>query len=391
MYLHEYQGKGLLQEAGIPVPPFEVATHYKEVEGIIRRLHLQEGVIKAQIHAGGRGKVGGIRVGRSFEELLYLAKELLGMKIINEQTGPEGLMAHKVLITPVLDFKEEYYLGVAIDRERERAVLIASLEGGVNIEEVAFQFPHRVLKIPIELNGSVRPYQLLRLAKFMKWQNHPCGDEGIKIAKALAKLFVDKDASLIEINPLAQDRDGKIWAVDAKVVIDDNALYRQSEIAAMYDPSQQSRNEIEAREQGLSYVALRGNIGCMVNGAGLAMATADLIQLMGGKAANFLDIGGSATVERIAEGIKILLSDPQIKAVLINIFGGIVNCTVVAEGVLTALSMIPTEIPFVVRMEGTGIEEGKRIFDKSKFKIQTANLLDEAVKLVIQEVHGHSR
>ncbi|MBS0648150.1 MAG: ADP-forming succinate--CoA ligase subunit beta [Verrucomicrobia bacterium] len=387
MNLHEYQAKEFLKSAGVPVPPFGVAGRHQEVEKIIKDLHLTEAVVKIQVHAGGRGKAGGVKFAQTPEEILQVAKQLIGMKMVNNQTGSEGVIAHKVLIAPPVDIAKEYYLGAIVDRNKAEAILISSPEGGMEIEEIAQKHPDKILTVPIGMDGSVKPYHLLRLGKFMGWEKHTL-EEGMKIAAAVGRLFIEKDASLLEINPLVQSKDGKLWALDAKLSIDDNALFRQPEVAGLYDPSQQSKNEDAAKRHDLAYIALEGNIGCMVNGAGLAMATMDLIKYAGGKPANFLDVGGSATADKIAAGFKILVSDPRVKAILVNIFGGIMNCATIAEGILTALKEHPIKIPLVVRMEGTNVEEGKKMLEKSGLKIHTADRLEDAATLVVKEA-GH--
>lgn len=384
MNLHEYQAKLILIEEGVPVPPFGVAAHPSEVEKIIKDLHLQEAVVKIQVHAGGRGKAGGVKFGKTPEEIKKLARELIGMKMVNNQTGPAGVVATQVLIAAPLKIAKEYYLGAIIDREKGEPILIASPEGGMDIEEIAVKHPEKILTLPIALDGSMKPYHLLRLAKFMGWT----GDEGMKIAQAVAKVFIRKDGSLLEINPLVQDEDGHLWALDAKLSVDDNALFRQKAIAEMYDETQQSKYEVAAKKHDLAYIALSGNIGCMVNGAGLAMATMDIIHYAGGEPANFLDVGGSATAEKIAEGFNILVSDPNVKAILVNIFGGIMNCATIAEGILTALKNKPLSIPLVVRMEGTNVEEGKKMLQKSGLKIVTAGNLADAATAVVKEING---
>ncbi len=387
MNLHEYQAKMILMKEGVPVPPFRVAKSASEVEKIIKELGLKEAVVKIQVHAGGRGKAGGVKFGKSPDEIKKLAKDLIGMKMVNNQTGPDGVVAHEVLIAAPLKIAKEYYLGAIIDRERAEPILIASPEGGMDIEEIAEKHPEKILKLPIGLDGSLKPYHLLRLAKFMGWPQ----EEGSKIAEAVAKAFMQKDGSLLEINPLVQDEERHLWALDAKLSIDDNALFRHKDLQGMYDATQESKYEVAAKKHDLSYIALSGNIGCMVNGAGLAMATMDIIHYAGGKPANFLDVGGSATAEKIAEGFQILVSDPNVKAILVNIFGGIMNCATIAEGILTALKNKPLSIPLVVRMEGTNVEEGKRMLRESGLKIVTADNLAKAAEAVVREVkHGHS-
>ena len=390
MNLHEYQAKLILMEEGVPVPPFGVAGRVEDVEKILQDLKLKEAVVKIQVHAGGRGKAGGVKFGESQDEIRKLAKELIGMKMVNNQTGPAGVIAHEVLIAAPLKIEKEYYLGAIIDRNKAEPILIASPEGGMEIEVIAEKHPEKILTLPIALDGSMKPYHLLRLAKFMGWKG-VAQEEGIKIAQAVAKVFIQKDGSLLEINPLVQDDQGHLWALDAKLSIDDNALFRQPEIAKMYDPTQQSSYEVEAKKHDLAYIALSGNIGCMVNGAGLAMATMDIIHHAGGEPANFLDVGGSATAEKIAEGFNILVSDPNVKAILVNIFGGIMNCATIAEGVIAALKSKPLKIPLVVRMEGTNVATGKKMLQESGLQIVTADNLADAAKLVVKEaLHGHS-
>jgi succinyl-CoA synthetase beta subunit len=376
MNLHEYQAKEILREAGIKVPPFGVAATRTEVERVVRDLKLKEAVIKIQVHAGGRGKAGGVKFAKGEEEIVKVATQLLGMRMVNNQTGPQGVVAHKVLIAPPVEIEKEYYLGAAIDRGRKEAVLIASAEGGMEIEEAAAD---KILKMPI--HKPMRPYQLLELAKFMGWEGK-VREQGMELAKRLAEVFMERDGSLLEINPLVLSK-GELLALDAKLSVDDNALFRQPEIAAMYDPSQETKNEVIAKEYDLAYIALDGDIGCMVNGAGLAMATMDLIKYAGGRPANFLDVGGSATAEKIAEGFRVLVSDPGVKAILVNIFGGIMNCATIAEGILAVKEGL--KVPLVVRMEGTNVEEGKRMLEK--MKVLTADGLEEAATMVVKHAN----
>jgi succinyl-CoA synthetase beta subunit len=350
-----------------------------EVEQLIKELSLTQAVLKIQVHAGGRGKGGGVKFAKNKEEILSFAKQLIGMKFVNNQTGPEGVIAYKILISPPLEIKKEYYLGAAIDRESAQAILIASPEGGMDIEEIAHKHPEKILKLPIELTGDVKPFRLIRLMNFMGWKGEQA-KIGTKIAKGVAKAFIQTDASLLEINPLVEDTKGDLWALDAKLSIDDNALFRQPEIAAFYDPSQLSKTEADAKAFDLAYVAMDGNIGCMVNGAGLAMATMDLIYRYGGKPANFLDVGGGASKEKVAEGFKIILEDPNVKAILVNIFGGIMNCAVLAEGIIAAMQECDIRVPLIVRMEGTNVGEGKRLLKESNLKIITADTLADAAE-----------
>jgi len=390
MNLHEYQAKKILQRYGIAMPDFAVAETVDEAVRAAEHLGLDQAVLKIQVHAGGRGKAGGVKFAKHRGEVGQIAKTLLGMKMVNQQTGPEGVVAKKILLSRPADIAKEYYIGALIDREKAVPVLIASPEGGMDIEEVAHKHPDKILKMPFQFDGTLRPYQLLRLTRFMGWK----GDEakqGEAIAKGLVKCFMDMDASLLEINPLIKTPSGEILALDAKLAVDENALFRQPELLEMYDSSQISSQEAMAKEFDLAYIAMHGTIGCMVNGAGLAMATMDIIQLEGAAPANFLDVGGSATKEKVAEGFRIILSDPKVKAILVNIFGGIMNCATIAEGVIFAAKEQHIHVPIVVRLEGTNVEEGRRKFAESHLTIQSAQDLETAAKLVVKAAHGHSR
>jgi succinyl-CoA synthetase beta subunit len=387
MNTHEYQAKEILRRYGVPIPPFGVATHLRELEGIIKELNLDQAVVKIQVHAGGRGKAGGVQFAKKREEIPLVVTKLLGMKMVNNQTGPEGVIAHKVIISSPLEIEKEFYIGAVIDRENAIPILIASKEGGMEIEEVAAKHPEKILKLPILLTGKMRGFHLLRLSKFMGWIGETA-KMGQKIAAAIAKAFIETDADLLEINPLIQGPSGALWALDVKLSIDDNALFRQKEIDSFYDPSQQSPNEVEAKKHDLAYVALDGDIGCMVNGAGLAMATMDLIHYAGGKPANFLDVGGGASKEKVAEGFKIILSDPKVKAILVNIFGGIMNCATLAEGIISAAQDLHIKVPIVVRMEGTNVDEGKRLLKVSGVKLIAVDKLKEAAQKVVMAAQG---
>ncbi len=385
MNTHEYQAKEVLQRYGVPIPPFGVASSVEEARQVAQRLHLAEAVLKIQVHAGGRGKAGGVKFAKSPAEIVSLAKALIGMKMVNQQTGPEGIIAHKILLSSPVSIAKEYYIGALIDRANAAPLLIASPEGGMDIEEVALKMPEKILKLPFAFDGKLRSYQLLRLTRFMGWSGD-VAKQGAKLTQALARAFIETDASLLEINPLVLTPEGQLLAIDAKLSVDDNALFRQSELAKDYDPSQVSPQEAAAKKYDLAYIAMEGDIGCMVNGAGLAMATMDIIQLHGGSPANFLDVGGSATKERVSEGFRIILSDPKVKAILVNIFGGIMSCKTIAEGVIAAAKELQVKVPIVVRMEGSHVDEGKRLFKESGLKIMTAENLSQAAK---QVVHGH--
>ena len=304
------------------------------------------------------------------------------MKLVNNQTGPQGVVAHQVLISKPLDIEKEYYIGAIIDREKARAVLIASPEGGMEIEEIAEKSPEKILTLPIGLDGSLKPYHIIRLTNFMGWKKD-LAQMGRKIAQGLAKAFMETDASLLEINPLIKTPSGELFALDAKLSVDDNALFRQQEIASFYDPTQQSKSEVAAKQFDLAYIALDGNIGCMVNGAGLAMATMDIIHYYGGHPANFLDVGGGASKEKVAEGFKIILSDPKVKAILVNIFGGIMDCAVLAEGIIAAARDMGIKVPVVVRMEGTNVDQGRLLLKESGLAITAASGLADAAEKVV--------
>lgn len=387
MDTHEYQAKEILRQYEMPIPEFGVASTPAEAEQVIQYLGLKDAVVKIQVHAGGRGKAGGVKFAKGKDEIVKMAKKLIGMKMVNNQTGPQGIVAHKVLITNPVDISKEYYLGAIIDRDHAMPILIASPEGGMAIEEVAEKTPEKILKLPIGLDGSVKPYHLLRLANFMGWKGETA-KKGMRATASLAKAFIDTDASLLEINPLVETVDGKIWAIDAKLSVDDNALFRQKEISSFYDASQVSENEVAAKEHDLAYISLEGNIGCMVNGAGLAMSTMDIIHYYGGKPANFLDVGGGAGKEKVAAGFKIILSDPNVKVILVNIFGGIMNCATIAEGIIAASKELSIEVPLIIRLEGTNVEQGRKILEESELKIILANGMADAAEKAVAALKG---
>ena len=383
MNIHEYQAKSILKKYGIPIPPFYVVSSLKEAEDLIKAEKLTEAVVKIQIHAGGRGKAGGVKIARNPVEILQAVKELLGKKVINNQTGPAGMVSHQVLITTLVDIAKEYYLGVIIDRQKGQGVLIASPEGGIDIEEVARETPEKVLYLTLPSEGFFKSYHLTRIAKFMGWKGS-LEKEGAKLVSGLVKAFIESDASLAEINPLVLTGDQTLIALDAKLAIDDNALFRHPEFKEFFDPTQMSPYEALASRHDLAYVGLEGNIGCMVNGAGLAMATMDIIQHFGGKPANFLDVGGSADKEKISEGFKIILSDPNVKAILVNIFGGIMNCETIALGVTAAANELQIHVPLIVRLEGTNVEQGKKLLYDSKLNIIIAPDLAGAARKAVE-------
>lgn len=387
MNLHEYQAKAILKRYGVPVPPFSVVASVEEARSVVSEKGLTEAIVKVQVHAGGRGKAGGVKFAKSRDEILQLCEQLIGMRITNNQTGPEGVVASQVMICEPTEIAKESYVGCIIDRELARPILMLSPEGGMEIEEIAERMPERILKLPFGRDGTVRHHQLLRAAKFMGWSGS-VAKQGMRILAALARLFIETDSSLLEINPLVETPRGELLALDAKLAIDDNALYRQEEIRGYYDPSQLPSNEVEAQKYELAYIALDGEIGCMVNGAGLAMATMDLIQHNGGRPANFLDVGGSATEEKVAAGFRIILSDPKVKAILVNIFGGIMNCGTIAEGIIRAASEMEIRVPLVVRLEGTDVEKGKRLLKESGLNLIAADGLAQAAKRVVEVLRG---
>jgi succinyl-CoA synthetase beta subunit len=387
MNIHEFQTKEILSRYGIPVPDYAVASTLEEVNSALDILGLQEAVVKIQVHAGGRGKAGGVKLAKSRAEILKQAQSLLGMKLVNQQTGSEGVVAERILISPLVKYKKEFYVGAVIDRQRAQGVLILSPEGGVEIEEVAKTHPEKVLTVPLTLEGKLRGYQHVQIAKFMGWKGRTA-EQGKLLLNHLGKAFVETDASLLEINPLVETPEGDLVALDAKLSVDENALFRQPILRAFYDPAQIPTQEAQAKKFDLAYVALDGEIGCMVNGAGLAMATMDIIHHFGGKPANFLDVGGGATQERVAEGFKIILGDPKVKAIFVNIFGGIMNCLTLAAGIVAAASELQVKVPLIVRMEGTNVEQGKKLLADSGLNIQIANSLNDGAQKVVAAAKG---
>jgi len=373
--LHEYQSKRIFGKYGVPVPQGEVATTPEEVRAIAERMGTPV-VVKAQVLVGGRGKAGGIKLARTPEEAEEVARKILGMNL-------KGLIVKKVLVDPAVDIQSEIYLGAVIDRAQRRVIMMASSEGGVDIEEVAARTPEKIVKVAIDPFLGLREYQARWLAQAIgldKQYYRPF----TKVALGLYKAFIESDASLAEINPLVITGDGQMIGVDGKMVVDDNALFRHPDIEEMRDVEAEDPFELEARKYGISYVKLDGEIGCMVNGAGLAMATMDIIKLYGGNPANFLDIGGGATAERVAAALRIILSDPNVKAVLINIFGGITRCDEVARGILAAMDEVKPQVPFVVRLIGTNQEEGQKLLADAD--MITANTLAEAAQKVVSLV-----
>lgn len=385
MNLHEYQAKILFDKYGLPVPKGQVIASIDEVDGAIANLGTSEVVVKAQVHAGGRGKAGGVKLVSSKEELKEAVKNMLGQRLVTYQTDADGQPINQVLIEEKTQIKKELYLGAVLDRTVSRVVLMVSTEGGVEIEKVAEETPEKIIKIMVDPLLGVMPYQC-REAAFKLGLAKEQMKSFANIASTIAKLFVECDLSLIEINPLIINGEGELICLDGKINVDDNAIYRQPEIAAMRDKTQENERENHAKDWDLSYVALDGNIGCMVNGAGLAMATMDLIKLKGGEPANFLDVGGTATEERVKEAFKIILADGSVKAILVNIFGGIVRCDLIADGIIKAVNEVGVTIPVVVRLEGNKADAAADILAKSGLNIISATSLNEAAEKAVSSV-----
>ncbi|MFQ5585976.1 MAG: ADP-forming succinate--CoA ligase subunit beta [Thermodesulfobacteriota bacterium] len=387
MNIHEYQAKEILSRNGVTVPKGRVAFTLDEAEDAASEFLADKGVcvVKAQIHAGGRGKAGGVKLAKSEEEVKTSTEAILGKTLVTHQTGPEGKVVKKVLIEEGCRIARELYLGVVIDRAVQRVVVMASQEGGVEIEEVAEKSPEKILKVSVDPITGLMPYQARNLAFGLGLDKAALG-KAVKFMIGLYNAFVNSDASMAEINPLVVTESGDVMALDAKMGFDDNALFRHKDIQEMRDLDEEDCREIEASRHGLNYVALDGNIGCMVNGAGLAMATMDVIKLYGGFPANFLDVGGGATKEQVTEAFKILLSDEKVKAVLINIFGGIMKCDIIAEGVVAAAKEVGVTVPLVVRLQGTNVDLGREIVAKSGLDIITAEKMDEAAQKVVEAI-----
>ena len=383
MKIHEYQAKELLRGFGAAVPRGHLALTPVEAEAAYRELGGAIAVVKAQIHAGGRGKGGGVKVVRSPEEAHQHAAAMIGMTLRTPQTGPDGQEVRKVYVEEGCRIAQELYLAVTLDRELGRVTLVASADGGMEIEEVAARSPERILKVPVDPVTGFQPHQARRLA-FALGLGSDVVPGFARFASALHAAFVGTDASLVEVNPLAVTVEGDVVALDAKMTFDDNALHRRREIAALRDPDEEDPREASAKEHDLSYIALDGDIGCMVNGAGLAMATMDIIRLAGGRPANFLDVGGGADEEKVAAAFKLLLADASVKAVLVNIFGGIMRCDVIAKGILAAAAQVGLRIPLVVRLQGTNVELGKELLARSDVPIIAADDLGDAAHKVVR-------
>jgi succinyl-CoA synthetase beta subunit len=389
MNIHEYQAKALLHAYGAPTSPGHVATTPEEAVAAARKLKGQSFVVKAQIHAGGRGKGGGIKLVDDLETLRGEAERMLGRPLVTPQTGPKGRPVRQVYVVEDATIARELYLSMLVDRDSGRVAFIASTEGGVNIEEVAAKTPERITTLSVDPASGLMPFHTRIIASALALD----GDQAKQCAKlvsALYRMFIEKDASLIEINPLVVTDEGALLCLDAKIGFDDNALFRHPDIAALRDFEQEEPAEVEASRHDLSYVKLDGTIGCMVNGAGLAMATMDIIKLYGGEPANFLDVGGGANKERVAQAFKIILSDPHVKGVLVNIFGGIMRCDTIAEGIIEAAREVHIAVPLVVRLEGTNVARGKALLEDSGLSIIPADDLDDAAKKIVAAVGARS-
>ncbi|MBN1689124.1 MAG: ADP-forming succinate--CoA ligase subunit beta [Candidatus Omnitrophica bacterium] len=385
MNIHEYQAKTLFQHYGIPVSENGVARTPEKAFFLAQAIQKPgiSFVVKAQIHAGGRGKAGGVRIVRTPEEVRSVSEALLGQKLVTPQTGKDGRVVNRCLIEHATEIEKEYYAGLLLDRSSGELCLVTSSSGGMAIEAIAEKHPEKIIKHLFSVKERLSEEKALEVASTLS------GDENEKkaiarILIAMVKIFLELDASLIEINPLGRTKTGEVIAVDAKIQFDDNALYRHPEIEALRDASQEDPREKEAQDQGLSYVGLEGNIGCIVNGAGLAMATMDMIRLAGGEPANFLDVGGNATKDQVKAAFEIILKDPHVKVILVNIFGGILHCDVVAAGILEAAEEIQVKVPLVVRLEGTRAGEGRDILGKSSLRIQTASSFQEAAEKAVK-------
>jgi succinyl-CoA synthetase beta subunit len=385
MNIHEYQAKQLLATYGVAVPKGGVAYTAEEAEAAARALPGPVWVVKAQIHAGGRGKGGGVKVVKSIDDAKAAAQKMLGMTLVTHQTGPEGKEVKRVYVEEGCDIKRELYLGMLLDRSIGRLIMMASTEGGMDIEEVAEHHPEKILKVSIDPASGFQPFHARRLAYGLGLEG-PQIASAVKLMSSLYKAFIDLDVSMVEINPLVVTGAGDVMALDAKMNFDDNAMYRHKDVEKLRDLDEEDASEREAGDHGLNYIKLDGSIGCMVNGAGLAMATMDIIKLYGGTPANFLDVGGGATKERVTLAFKIILSDPNVEGILVNIFGGIMRCDVIAEGVIAAAREVSLNVPLVVRLEGTNVELGKKILAQSGLPIISGDNLADAAEKVVKAV-----
>ena len=387
MNLHEYQAKTLFEDYDIPTPSGKSAASIAEAKQCALDIGGDAWIVKAQVHAGGRGKAGGVKIAKGQEELETVVGSLLGSQLITKQSTPHGQPVNRVLIAQLSDITSELYLGLVLDRASRRVAIMASTEGGMDIEEVAATQPEKIVSVIIDPLLGLQSHQSRRIGFRLGFDNNQRKQLAF-ILQGLYKLFIEKDLSLVEINPLIINNEGDLVAIDAKVVIDDNALFKHPSLEELRDPTQEDEKENIARQFDLNYITLDGNIACMVNGAGLAMATMDIIQLYGGKPANFLDVGGGATAERVAEAFKLIVSDKNVKAILVNIFGGIVRCDLIAEGIIQAVKEVGVDVPVVVRLEGTNVNEGKAALAKSGLDLLTAEDLSDAAQKAVAAVGG---
>lgn len=385
MNIHEYQAKKLLSDFGVKVPGGHVAFDANEATEALENLSSKRYVVKAQIHAGGRGKGGGIRVVDNIQEAVVATEQIIGMNLVTHQTGPAGKTVGSVLIEEASDIEKEFYLGIVIDRSREKVVVMGSPEGGVEIEEVAANSPEKIIKEHVDISLGIQPYQCRKIAYFMGLEGQSVR-QFVSFISSLYRVFIEKDCSLAEINPLVLTSSGNVVALDAKLNFDDNALFRHRDIAGLRDRGQEEALELEASDAGISFIKLDGNIGCLVNGAGLAMATMDIIKHHGGEPANFLDVGGGATTEQVTKAFKMILSDKNVKAIFVNIFGGIMKCDTIAHGIVEAAGEVGINVPIVVRLEGTNVEAGREILSGSGLDIQTGADMKEAAFKVVNAV-----
>ncbi|QAS51011.1 ADP-forming succinate--CoA ligase subunit beta [Halobacillus litoralis] len=385
MNIHEYQGKQIMRDFGVSVPNGHVAYTVDEAVEAAKKLGSDVTVVKAQIHAGGRGKAGGVKIAKNLDEVRTYADEILGKTLVTHQTGPEGKEVKRLLIEEGCDIQSEYYVGLVLDRATSKVTMMASEEGGTEIEEVAAETPEKIFKEVIDPVTGLTPFQARRLAFNINIPKEALG-KAVKFMLGLYDVFLKKDCSVAEINPLVTTGDGDVLALDSKLNFDDNALFRQKDIAELRDLDEEDPKEVEASKYDLSYIALDGNIGCMVNGAGLAMATMDTIKHYSGDPANFLDVGGGATTEKVTEAFKIILSDDNVKGIFVNIFGGIMKCDVIAEGVVEATKQIGLTLPLVVRLEGTNVDAGKKILEESGLNITSADSMAEGAQKIVELV-----
>ncbi|MFO3718923.1 ADP-forming succinate--CoA ligase subunit beta [Staphylococcus felis] len=386
MNIHEYQGKEIFRSMGVAVPEGRVAFSAEEAVEKAKELDTDVYVVKAQIHAGGRGKAGGVKIAKSLSEVETYANELLGKVLVTHQTGPEGKEVKRLYVEEGADIQKEYYVGFVIDRATDRVTLMASEEGGTEIEEVAAKTPEKIFKETIDPVVGLAPYQARRIAFNINIPKESV-NKAVKFLISLYNVFIEKDCSIVEINPLVLTSDGNVLALDSKINFDDNALFRHKDILALRDLDEEDPKEIEASKYDLSYIALDGNIGCMVNGAGLAMATMDTINHFNGTPANFLDVGGGATKEKVTEAFKIILGDSNVKGIFVNIFGGIMRCDVIAEGIVAAVKEVDLTLPLVVRLEGTNVDQGKQILKESGLAIEPASTMAEGAQKIVKLVN----